>query len=40
MMPDDAKTQWAFLGALKQWRRHDDLAVTVNDAAPWLKCTC
>ena len=19
----------------KKWRRHDDLAVTVNDAAPW-----
>ena len=20
----------------KQWRRHDNLAVTVNDASPWL----
>ena len=26
---DDARCHW------KKWRRHDDLAVTVNDAAPW-----
>ena len=22
----------------KKWRRHDNLAVTVNDAAPWSVC--
>ena len=24
---------------LKKWRCHDDLAVTINDAAPWLPDT-
>ena len=27
---DDARRHW------KKWRRHDDLAVTINDAAPWF----
>ena len=27
---DDARHHW------KKWRRHDNLAVTVNDATPWF----